>query len=199
MGADTNDPSFKERVRAVLRDCCLRGDDENAVRIIRDWKLFDDLADMPPGNCAISLISNIIDMTPLEPQALDAIQPAPPDSDGLFAEIASRPLGGPVRLNGRPITGVRFRLSDCVVMKEPGQGGQFAIRQLEDGVVEVVIHGMVITSALDQDLAVLLATERSHHAATLAELADCRAQLLQLEGVVAEYQARIAKLEQSTE
>ena len=71
---NTDDPKFRDRVREIVRDAFLRGDDENAIRMIRDWRLFDDLADIacdPETNFGVTVIGNVFEgvswLTPRAP------------------------------------------------------------------------------------------------------------------------------------
>ena len=142
---NTDDPDFKTKARAIVRDLFINGDDENAVRLIRDCRLFEGLADVAAANCAISIIQNQF------------------ENSG-YQEVVPQ----------RPITGLRLALHGCIVLA--GAEEDFVIRQLPDGVVEVYIRNMIMTSEVDASPQ--LQAERVAHARTRNLLDACRARLV---------------------
>ncbi len=147
---NTDDPAFRDRVREVVRDCFLRGDDANAIRAIRDWRLFDDLKDIvvpSAANFSCEAIGNVFEDT---------------DSDN-FTWLM------PVA----PVTGMRFMLSNCVVL---AGDRNFLMHQLTDGVIDIRIRGMHM-AALGTDTSPELQAERAEHARTRTALENTQSRL----------------------
>ncbi len=166
---NTDDPEFRDRVREVVRDCFLCGDDANAIRAIRDWRLFDDLKDIgceSEVNFAFTAIGNRFDNV-----------------------IWQMPRA--------PITGMRLTLSNCdVLVNGTGDDDNFVVQQTHAGVLEVRINRMTM-AAFGTDVSPELQVERAEHERTRAELERVRARLAAVTAELEQLPARLAALQGS--